>query len=238
MTIDLPEQRSLLRERMAAGLFPPEPERPIEEWQKPRTIRGKLDPKHRRVVQSTESFRKLLVESNNRSPDTCRWQNELLRWLATQRDHAIDQSAEPDPATGKLITQMVDAIRTVDEIRKSHDPVLVGPAPTEIHKRASWERMRTDLLRPVERGLDELMTAVQRNHAPELQGEQWPLRLVSCLTATERYFDQRWIAGEDRAPNRDLAEAQWRPFNRAATALAALAGLAPDDVIRFSSRTP
>lgn len=237
LTIDLPERRSLqLTEPTAAGLFPSEPKRPIEKWQKPRTIHGDLGLEHRRVVQSTESFRKLLVDSNDRPPDTCRWQNDLLQWLATQRDRAIDQNAQPDPATRKLMTQMVDAIHAVDEIRRSGNPVLVGPAPAERHKRVGWERLRTDLLRPIESSLDELLTAVQRNHAPELQGQQWPLRLVSCLTATERYFDQRWIAGADNAPNRDLAEAQWRPFNRAATALAALSGLAADDVIRFSSR--
>ena len=239
VTIDLPEQRSLHpKELPPVGLFPPEPERPIEEWQKPRTFHGELSRKHRRVVQSTESFRKLLVESNDRAPDTCRWQDDLLQWLATQRDHAIDQSVEADPATGKLMTQMVDAIRAVDEIRRSRDPALVGPAPAERYKRMSWERLRTDQLRSVERDLDELLTAVQRDHAPELQGEQWPLRLVSCLTATERYFDQRWIAGADNAPNRDLAEAQWSPLNRAATALAALAGLAQDDVIQLPSRNP
>ena len=38
------------------------------------------------------------------------------------------------------------------------------------------------------------------------------------------------------APNRELAEAQWLPLNRAATALEALAGLASEDVIRLRSR--
>jgi hypothetical protein len=239
LTIDLPEQRSAQpKDLPPAGLFPAKPKRPIEEWQKPQTFHGELSREQRRVVQSTESFRKLLVDSKKRAPDTCRWQDDLLQWLATQRDHAINQSVEADPATGKLMTQMVAAIRSVDEIRRSRDPLLVGPAPAERHKRVSWERLRTEQLRPVERGLDELMTAVQRDHAPELHGEQWPLRLVSCLTATERYFDQRWLAGADNAPNRDLAEAQWSPLNRAATALAALADLAPDDAIRLPSRNP
>ena len=237
LTIDLPEQHSPGAIGSApAGLFPPEPERPLEEWQKPRANDQELGREHRRVVKSTESFRKLLVDSNNRPPDTCRWQDDLLRWLATQRDLAIDESVEPDPATGKLMTRMAAVIRTVDEVRQSRDPVLVGPPPVEPNRRASWERLRTTQLRSVERSLDELLTAVLRDHVPELQSEQWPLRMVSCLTATERYFDQRWIAGADKTPNRDLAEAQWGPFNRAATALEALAGLARDDVIRLRSR--
>jgi len=230
LTIDLPDPPSLNPTEFA------EPERLIEDWQKPRSSHKGLGQEHRRIIQSTESFRKLLVESNNRSPDTCRWQDDLLQWLATQRDLAIDESVNPDPATGKLINQMVEVIRTVDEIRTSRDPVLIGPPPAERVKRTSWERLRMSQLRSVERRLDELLNAVQRNHAPELQGERWPLRMVSCLTATERYFEQRWIAGSDNTPNRDLAEAQWRPLNRAATALEALAGLAGDDVIRLRTR--
>ena len=230
LTLDLPEPPPL---RVTA---PTEPEQRFEEWQMPRRTRDGLAREQRRVVQSTESFRKLLVESTHRPPDTCRWQDDLLRWLATQRDLAIDESFRPDPATGKLMARMAEVIRTVDEVRTSSDPVLVGPPPADRAKRTSWERLRSNRLRPVERSLDELMNAVQRDHAPELQGQQWPLRMVSCLTATERYFEQRWVAGVDRAPNRELAEAQWRPLNRAAAALDALAGLAPDDAIRLRTR--
>jgi hypothetical protein len=230
LTINLPEPPA------PDTLKPTQPERLIEDWQKPRSSHKELDQKHRRVIQSTESFRKLLVESKNRSPDTCRWQDGLLQWLAKQRDRAIDENAEPDPATGKLINRMVEVIRTVDELRQSRDPALIGPRPTERAERTNWDYTRMSQLRSVERSLDELLSAVQRDYAPELQGEQWPLRMVSCLTATERYFEERWIAGSDNTPNRDLAEAQWRPLNRAATALEALAGLAKDDVIRLGTR--
>ena len=61
-------------------------------------------------------------------------------------------------------------------------------------------------------------------------------RLVSCLTAAERFFDQRWVLGEDRTPNRELAENQWEAMNRAAAALDALSALAEDDVIRLRAR--
>lgn len=230
LTINLPDPPNL-------SVAKPDPLEPtIEEWQKPRTISKELTHEQRRMARSTESFRKLLVESNQRPPDTCRWQDDLLQWLAAQRDLAIDESVDPDPRTGKLIQRMVEVIRTVDELRESRDPALVGPPPATRNQRARWERQRRTQLRPLVRGLDELMNAVQRDHAPELEGEQWPLRLVSCLTATERYFEERWVAGADKAPNRELAEAQWRPLNRAATALEALAGMARDDVIRLRSR--
>lgn len=237
LTINIPDEPAAPRVASApTSLFPPRPEKPIETWQEPRVVRGELEPEQKRVVQSTESFRRLLVDSNHRPPDTCRWQDDLLQWLATQRDRVLDEDARPDAATGKLMARMVDVIRVVDGVRTSEDPVLIGPPPTDRRKRAGWERLRDSELRPVERSLDELLSAVQRNHAPELQGEDWPLRMVSCLTATERYFEQRWIVGPDRAPNRELAEAQWRPLNRAANALEALAKIAPEDKIRLRTR--
>ncbi len=237
LTINVPDRESIAAgESASKSMFPPEPEPEIEEWQEPRDAGGELNAEQKRLVRSTESFRKLLVDSKNRAPDTCRWQDDLLRWLAAQRDLAIDEDHGPDPATGKLMTRMANVIRTVDEVRTSEDPVLIGPAPTDRAQRIGWERLRNKRLRPVERSLDELMTAVQRDHAPELEGEQWPLRMVSCLTATERYFDERWVSGADRAPNRDLAEAQWRPLNHAAAALEALAALAAEDVIRLRTR--
>jgi hypothetical protein len=230
LTINLPDPPTL-------STAQPEPTEPTREpWQKPRPMAKGLTQEQSRMALSTESFRKLLVETGERPPDTCRWQDDLLQWLAAQRDLALDDSVEPDAQTGKLINDMVDVIRAVDEMRQSRDPALVGPPPDKSNQRARWERSRTTQLRPMVRNLDELMNAVQRDHAPQLQGQRWPLRMVSCLTATQRYFEQRWVAGADMAPNRELAEAQWRPLNRAATALEALAGLASEDVIRLRSR--
>lgn len=230
LTLDLPGPPVVEK----AQATQPEPQ--FEDWQKPRVSPEGLGKEQRHLVRSTESFRKLLVDASYRPPDTCRWQDDLLRWLAAQRDQALDESFKPDPATGKLMARMAEVIRTVDDVRQSTDPVLIGPPPNDRAKRTRWERLRSTQLRPVERSLDELMNAVQREHAPGLKGEQWPLRMVSCLTATERYFEQRWVDGADRTPNRELAEAQWRPLNRAGTALDALSRLAPEDVIRLRSR--
>ena len=110
---------------------------------------------------------------------------------------------------------VAQAIRDVGAIRDSRDPVVVGPPPAHRAKRADWEQRRSRRFAPLERDLNELFTSVQRNHAPELVGEPWPLRMVACLTAAERYFDQRWLTG-NKAPNRELAEAQWEAFHRAA----------------------
>ena len=65
--------------------------------------------------------------------------------------------------------------------------------------------------------------------AGELESESWPTRLVSCLAACERYFEQRVRLGEREAQNAELAQAQWAPLTAAADVLEALAFLpAPD----------
>ena len=236
LTIDLPEPpKPQPPSRPASGLYArATPETP-EPWQAPRGTSAGWTGPQATLVRTTESFRKFLVENQRRPPDTCRWQDDLLRWLATQRDSILDDGAEPDVATGKLVTSMAEAIRSVERMRVSRDPLIVGPAPADGERRAGWERLREDKLRVLKGSLDELMSAVQRNHAPELENERWPVRLVSCLTASERYFDQRWIVAEDRAPHRDLAEAQWTLIQRAADALEALAEFAEDDVVRLKS---
>jgi hypothetical protein len=231
VTVQLPEPAPLEPGRV---MHDGAPERPLEPWERPRPLADAITPDHRVLIRSTESFRQLLIEVD-RAPDTCRWQDGLLQWLVERRDLALDEGAEPAPATGKLMEQLAEAIRSVDEIRTTRDPVVVGPPPTNVR---AWQRKRNDRLRRLEDRLDELLSAVARNHAPELEGRDWPMRLVSCLTAAERYFDQRWILGEDRAPNRDLAEDQWQAMNRAAAALDALAALADEDVIRLRARRP
>ena len=59
-------------------------------------------------------------------------------------------------------------------------------------------------------------------HAPALAEERWVPRLTACLTACERFFDDRVRLGsEEMAPNRELAEAQWDRVLAAARVLEA-----------------
>jgi hypothetical protein len=53
------------------------------------------------------------------------------------------------------------------------------------------------------------------------------VRLVSCLTACERYFEERIRLGERQATNREIAIAQWERLLAAAEALDDLAKAAP-----------
>ena len=230
VAISLPEPAPLEPVRVA---YDGAPSRLLEPWEEPRPLVDGITRDQRALLKSTESFRSMLVEGDGRAPDTCRWQDPLMEWLAEQRDLVLDEGAEPDPSTGKLMEQMARAIRSVEEVRNTRDPDVIGPPTGDIR---TWQRRRNDKLAKVEDQLDEVLNAVARNHAPELEGRQWPVRLVSCLTAAERFFDQRWVLGEDRAPNRELAENQWEAMNRAAAALDALSALAEDDVIRLRAR--
>ena len=72
-----------------------------------------------------------------------------------------------------------------------------------------------------------MLSLLQRGHAPDLDDEEWPLRLVSCLTACERYFEQRARLGEKRAGNRDLALTQWPRVLSAGQAISSLVELTP-----------
>ena len=54
-----------------------------------------------------------------------------------------------------------------------------------------------------------------------------PVRLVSCLTACERYFEQRARLGEERAGNGDIALTQWPRVLSAGEAIGSLVELAP-----------
>src|SRR5262249_54539128 len=76
--------------------------------------------------------------------------------------------------------------------------------------RRDWLIARAEIVRPVERSLDELNELLRRGHAPALEDQPWLPRLNACLTACERYYDERVRLGrDDEASNRELAAAQW-----------------------------
>jgi hypothetical protein len=70
-------------------------------------------------------------------------------------------------------------------------------------------RLRRERTQQLEAELDELLLSIQRSHAPELDSFEWPARIVTCLVACQRHFEERSRRGEAHAVNRDLARAQW-----------------------------
>jgi hypothetical protein len=116
------------------------------------------------------------------------------------------------------------AIRAVDLLRASANPVIAGPIPENRDDRRDWLLARNEIVRPIERSLDELTELLRRGHAPALEQEQWLPRLTACLTACERYYDERVRFGSDEiAPNRELAAAQWNRILAAGRVFAAWA---------------
>lgn len=235
ITVGIPDDRPPEAE-VPAVAKPAAPPEPPEPWARPREARRELPRDWRHVVDTTEHFRRLVVDRTDGARDACRWQDELLRFLAFHRDRLLETGELPPAETRKLLAQTVDVLRQVEEFRTSRDPVVAGPPPSDPAMREAWERLRQSRTQPLEEELDELLASVRREHAPSLADEVWPVRLVSCLTACQRHFEERTRLGEDRATSRDLARAQWDRLLAAADAMEAIAGVR-DEPIHIGSAT-
>lgn len=201
---------------------PPEP----EPWAMPATPPPGARPKVAGVYAGIERYRSWVAGPDGAlRRDACGWQEGLLRYLAGRRERVAGDGAVISEATGRYLGRLVNVIRDVEKIRSSNDPLLAGPAPGDRLRERAWQAVRRQRIEPIEAELDFLTTAVRRGFAPELEGEDWPSRFVSCMTACERYFERRVLLGDGGAPNRDLALDQWDGFLAASFALEALAAL-------------
>ncbi len=224
ITVEIPDERPPEAEATAVAK-PAAPPEPTEPWKRRREAPREIPSDWRQVVDTTERFRVLVVEREDGAPDACRWQDELLRFLAFYRDRLLETGELPPTETRKLLARTVDVLRKVEEFRTSRDPVVAGPPPADPAMREAWERLRENRTQLLEKDLDELLASVRRERAPSLAEEVWPVRLASCLTACQRHFEQRTRLGEDRATSRELALAQWDRLLAAADAMEAIAGL-------------
>ena len=189
------------------------------------------------VFESTERLRQsVIARVASGQGDACRWQNEMLQFLAAERDRMAAGGEPPAHETREMLGRMAAAIRKVDGLRSTTDPVLSGPPPADRSLHEAWDRMRQDRLEPLEGELDNLLSVIQRDHAPELEEQEWPARLISCVTACERHFEESLVHGPARSVNRDLAEAQWERIVAAAEAMESLTVFAGEESIRLSSR--
>lgn len=171
-----------------------------------------------------EAFRARTVRPDGgHAPDGCGWQTDLLRDLASFRDRRTAGGADLDDGTRALLAALARAVRDVEALRSSEDPLVAGPPPEESPRRRAWLGVRGQRLRPLEAELDTLAERVRRGGLEGFATSPWPQRFVACLTACERHFDERTLLGEE-APNRSVAEEQWDAFLAAAAALEAAAG--------------
>jgi hypothetical protein len=127
----------------------------------------------------------------------------------------------------RFLERLAAAVRDVDEVRKLSDPILAAPAPEDPLRKRALEQARRDRIRPLERQLDALSETLRGGLAPGLRDEPWPPRLVACVTACERHFEERARLGDDEASNADLARAQWTSILAAAGAFESLGSVSP-----------
>jgi hypothetical protein len=227
LTIELPPPPgSEPPEGKPAPTPPAVPPTEPEPWMEPRRAPPGAPADQVRVYDAGERYRALLLEpSEEPQPDSCRWQNDLMRYLSGQLDALAQGGPPPEGSTGRLLTRIADAVDTVEALRTSNDPLVAGPPPEERERRELWLRLRREEFQVVEGELDALAEQVMRGHAPELEDQAWALRMVICLTACERHFEARGRVGEEQATNRDLTRNQWERLLAAAEALRALAGV-------------
>jgi len=196
------------------------------EARPPRVVPHGSPPAWSRFVVATEGFRETLARSD--APDACRWQTPLMTFLDDRTDDLLKQSEAPSRSTREALDGIVKTIRRVEGLRSSDDPLLIGPPPEDPDRRTAWLRLRGEEIRTLEAELDDVSSDLARGHAPELEDEAWPLRLMACITACERHFEERVRLGEGRATNLDLANDQWDRVLAAGRTLAALVAVEGD----------
>ncbi|ANM29575.1 hypothetical protein ABI59_08290 [Acidobacteria bacterium Mor1] len=173
-----------------------------------------------RMFDSVEQLRQELVSPENTlGLDNCRWQGDMLRYVSYWRDRMHETGEIPPVATRRYLKRVVEAYRDVEKLRNGDDPILAGPMPEQRSRQRAWLRVRGKRIEKIERALDMLSDDVRDGHAPELREQDWPVRLLACLAACERHFDQRLLIGEEKADNLELTLAQWDAIAAAARTL-------------------
>jgi hypothetical protein len=210
LRVTTPDAPEVVAQREAELHPPPPPSPPPPAWTLRTNAPASASPDTVHVYDAMEEFRSALLGTANSPADACTWQIGFLRYGVAARDRLGNQGAAPDVPTLRYFARLAAAIRAVDGLRTSADPVLAGPIPENPDDRRDWLFARNEIVRPIERSLDELTELLRHGHAPALEQEAWLPRLTACLTACERYYDERVrLGGDDEAPNQELAAAQW-----------------------------
>jgi len=228
LTLEIPDAPEIVEERRKAAEPPPPPPPQPDPWTVPAMVPQGASPAVEQLFAAVERYRALVVGRGfDPLPDACGWRVDLLRRLADWREGA--SAGRPGPAVPDMryLGRLAATARQVGELRDSKDPILGGPAPTDSLRKRAWEQVRKEQIRPLERELDSLTESLRGGFAPGLRAEAWLPRLIACLTACERYFEERVRLGVEEASNADLAKAQWDSILAAVGALEKL-GPPPD----------
>jgi hypothetical protein len=203
------------------------PESQPSPWRQARPMASGLGPELTELFRGVERLRVVLVDEDPGRRDAYLWQDDLLRYLVDQRDALARGEAGPSEATLKLLGRMAGLVRRIDDLRNTTDPILAGPPPEDPDRRRAWQTLRRQAIDPLEHELDRLLHDLQEGYVPELQRELWPPRLLSCVTACERHFEQRSRIGAARTGYGAVALEQWDRVLAAAAALERLVAVPP-----------
>jgi hypothetical protein len=160
--------------------------------------------------------------------DGCGWQDDLVRWAARQRDGLAGGAPATAAESLRYLGKLAHAVRAVDALRTSTSALIAGPVPQAPLRRRAWLVARRDAFRPIERELDALADEARRGRVPELSAENWPPRLIACLTSCERHFEARARVAPETAEGAEIAESQWPKILAAGAAFDALAAWLED----------
>jgi len=210
LRVTTPDAPEVVAQREAELHPPPPPPPPPPAWTLRALAPAGANPDTVRLYEAVEAFRVAVLGTANGPADACTWQIDFLKYQAAARDRLGEHGAVPDVPALRYFARLAAAIRGVDLLRTSTDPVVAGPIPEDRDDRRDWLLARNEIVRPIERSLDQLTELLRHGHAPALEQEPWLPRLTACLTASERYYDERVrLGGDEDAPNRELAAAQW-----------------------------
>ena len=208
--LTVPDSPEVVAKREAILHPPPPPPPPPPAWSLPRAAPAGASAEVARLFAAVETYRAAVIVPGDTRTDACGWQIPLVVYATTIRDRMAAGGPRPDLPAGRYYGKLADGIRVVEGLRTAKDPVLAGPVPDDRDARRVWLISRYEQVRPIEQMLDELAGQLRGGHAPSLEDEAWLPRFNACLTACERYFDERVRLGGDAvAPNADLAAAQW-----------------------------
>lgn len=230
LRVTVPDHPAVVAARQEALKPAPPPAPEPEPWMiasiSPAGTRADRDA----LFSAIESFRTLVVQEDDWSmvPDACRWHTGGLRYLVEQRRRIMERGELPDIATRRWFRSVAKTFAEIERLRTSDDPLLAGPAPDRTRLYA-WKELRSKRLKPLERQLDRLRLDLKEGFVPELSGEDWPMRFVSCMTACQRHFDERAIRGPGAA-NAVLAQREWEPIRAMSRSLEALSALSAEPI--------
>jgi hypothetical protein len=149
----------------------PRPPPPPPPWRVAKSAPAGASADVVRVFHAVETVRTTVLPAVDGAGDACSWQADFLQYAVAARDRLAERHAPPDLPTLRYFARIAASIDSIAMLRSSKDPTIAGPVPAGRNERHDWLLNRIEIVRPIERGLDELTELLRRGHAPALEDE-------------------------------------------------------------------